>query len=63
MYLHFHSCAFRFQTAERHSLQASSNTSLNTAGKIDSLKDELEDASQKVEQCRVRFFFNIYFCD
>lgn len=56
MYLHFHSCAFRFQTAERHSLQASSNTSLNTAGKIDSLKDELEDASQKVEQCRVRFF-------
>lgn len=48
--------AFRFQTAERHSLQASSNTSLNTAGKIDSLKDELEDASQKVEQCRVRKF-------
>ncbi|XP_054706794.1 rho GTPase-activating protein 44-like [Uloborus diversus] len=42
----------RFQTAERHSLQGTSNASLNTMGKIDQLKDELEDASQRVEQCR-----------
>ncbi|XP_071034330.1 rho GTPase-activating protein 17 [Parasteatoda tepidariorum] len=42
----------RFQTAERHSLQASCNTNLNVVGKVDTLKEELEDASQKVEQCR-----------
>ncbi|KFM71574.1 Rho GTPase-activating protein 17, partial [Stegodyphus mimosarum] len=42
----------RFQTAERHSLQTSSNSSVNAMVKVDTLKDELEDASQKVDQCR-----------
>ncbi|GBO12146.1 Rho GTPase-activating protein 17, partial [Araneus ventricosus] len=43
----------RFQTAEKHSMQASVNNNFNTVGKVDNLKDELEDASQKVDQCRV----------
>ncbi|CAL1291674.1 unnamed protein product [Larinioides sclopetarius] len=42
----------RFQTAEKHSMQASVNNNFNTVGKVDNLKDELEDASQKVDQCR-----------
>ncbi|GIY53722.1 rho GTPase-activating protein 44 [Caerostris darwini] len=42
----------RFQTAEKHSMQASMNSNFNTVGKVDNLKEELEDASQKVDQCR-----------
>ncbi|KAF8795537.1 Rho GTPase-activating protein 17 like protein [Argiope bruennichi] len=42
----------RFQTAEKHSMQASVNNNFNTVGKVDNLKEELEDASQKVDQCR-----------
>ncbi|GFT56724.1 rho GTPase-activating protein 44 [Nephila pilipes] len=42
----------RFQTAEKHSMQASMNNNFNSVGKVDNLKEELEDASQKVDQCR-----------
>ncbi|GFY51721.1 rho GTPase-activating protein 44 [Trichonephila inaurata madagascariensis] len=43
----------RFQTAEKHSMQASVNNNFNSVGgKVDNLKEELEDASQKVDQCR-----------
>lgn len=51
IYFIFKFC-FRYQTAVKHHN--------NSAGsKADSIKDELEEAELKVEQCRVIFYFNV----
>ena len=49
--LNFILMLFRYQTALKH------NTSQAGTAKVDSIREELEDAELKVEQCRVNLLF------
>ncbi|XP_076309682.1 rho GTPase-activating protein 44-like [Tachypleus tridentatus] len=50
----------RYQTAVRHSNQQTGGSLNNAAAKVDVLKEELEDASMKVEQCKDTLAADMY---